>query len=240
MATYAAAFQCRLGSDDHINNRWVGLCIIFYRFADRYTFLGSPTNQGILNDNGLFLLYFKPSIVAWNLNRDLTSYSLFSLVLGERLSYAIIVLLRFMLFPILLPITLAVVVPIAFIAILLQYVFNPDYVRPRPDYRSLAKSYFFPQPMINADGQLRQTALDDGIIVSPGLRLNPFYYTGIKARVQHRYFVVIFFVNLILGATGVIWLGTHVFAHMGHWTHREEFEGVLKTGFEPHVSESAS
>ena len=184
-----------------------------------------------------FLLYFKPSIVAWNLNRDLRSYPLFSLVLGEKVSYAIQVMLRF----ILVPIFFVVFIPIFLIFIPLQYALDPNYyVERKFDYRAAIKSLFFPEPLINETGQLKRELLEDGIIISPNIELNSHYYTGIKARIQHRYFVVIFFVNVIFGATGVIWLATHVFAHMGLWMHQDEFEQVLENGLEAYIDQGTS
>ena len=183
-----------------------------------------------------FLLYFKPSIVAWNLNRNLMNYPMFVLVLGEKLSYGIQVTLRFALAPVFVPFA----VSLRLLVIFLHYLFNSIDELEDLDYKAFLKAYFFPQPLINADGQLRKLAHKNNLTLSPTIRLNPFYYTGIKARVQHRYFVVIFFVNLILGATGLIWLGTHVFAHMGLRMHDDEFEKVLENGLAPHIDEVAT
>ena len=187
-----------------------------------------------------FLLYFKPSIVAWNLNRDLLSHSIFSLVLGEKLSYGIKVTLRFALAPVVVPVAVLTIVPLRLVVIFLHYLFNSNDELEELDYKALLKAYFFPPPLIDGDGQFRKMFLKDGVTLSPTMRLNPFYYTGFNARVQHRYFVIIFFVNLILGATGVIWLGTHVFAQMGLWMQDDEFHKVLENGVAPHIDEVAT
>lgn len=179
-----------------------------------------------------FLLYFKPSIVAWNLNRDLWQYSIMSYVFGYNISYAISVFWRVLLFPYAL-FALIIAMPFRWLNIAIKYIFDTSDVIPKLDFKALAKLYFFPQPWVWA-ANFSDWA-EEGFIPSPANRPNPFYLTGIKARVQHRHFALIFFVNLIFGATGIIWLGVYVFAYMGIWMQSDDFANLFEKFLDEHT-----